>query len=207
MKVQKVNLSEANVSKYIESAKSSGSDNGLTANYQTIILPIVQERKVPGFNNPFGVFLTLLFDNEGNYVKSGSVSINSVQRTLNRFDGDTIEDDLTVEAINALPTVELIDGSNRANGKSALETVTGWWNKKQIIAANGQEVKTVNFTNFVENRPVMDGARIRTRKLFEAVENESIFDQIADVCKELFDEKGRKIAEKQFADLGLTFPA
>ena len=83
----KINVLSANsdkVKKFMETAASAGSDNGLSANYLTVVLPIIEEKTIRTNGVTFGAFMTMLFNPENlEFVKFGSVSIAGVQRTAN----------------------------------------------------------------------------------------------------------------------------
>lgn len=125
----KINVLSANsdkVKKFMETAASAGSDNGLSANYLTVVLPIIEEKTIRTNGVTFGAFMTMLFNPENlEFVKFGSVSIAGVQRTANLCESENLPDGCTLDMVRAMPQIEIIAGSSRTNGKSAYETVKG----------------------------------------------------------------------------------
>ena len=50
------------IANYVNNAQSAGSDNGLSANYRTAIIPVIVSKKIASSGTEFGAFVTALFD-------------------------------------------------------------------------------------------------------------------------------------------------
>ena len=187
-------------------AASAGSDNGLSANYLTVVTPIIDKRTIAGRANPYGVFITLLFNPDNlEFVKTGTISIAATQKTANLCESEDLPEECTIEMIRKMPTVEIIAGSSRTNGKSAYETVKGWWEGKQIIAKLEQK-RVVNIAFTTEGQPTMEGTRTRERWIFQPVKNEEIYKKVNDVLKELYDASQDENLKTHFEAAGIDFP-
>ena len=202
IKVQK--FSEGDMKKYVDAASSSGSDNGLSGNYLSVPIPVIEPKKIANSNVEFGAFITLLFDEDGNFVKKGAVSINSIHRTLRLAeDWDKLPEECTMEMINALPTVDLIEGCNRATGKSLFETVKALHDNKEVIVL--KERRKVIQQNFEDGKPVINGTTVRERNIFQKEVNEKIYEQLPELYAELFEESADKEVEKYFKAAGMDY--
>lgn len=190
------------IKQLMERAASAGSDNGLSGNYLTVVTPIIIQKQVNEQSNPYGAFITLLFDKSGKYVKSGSVSISRTQRTENLC--DALPENCTVEMTRAFPQVEVIAGSSRTNGKSAYETVKGWFDSKAVIEKIGE--KNIVSLGFKAQTPTMDGARIKKANLFAPNVNEAVFEQIPEVLKELIDPSQDANVKSHFEAANIEIP-
>lgn len=204
-KIQIASAKSSEIKKLMETAASAGSDNGLSPNYLTVVLPIVEEKKIRNTTNTFGAFLTLLFDPEtGSYVKNGSVSIAGTQRTANLCESENLPEGCTLEMVRKMPQVEIIAGSSRTNGKSAYETVKGWFESKQVISKLEQK-RVVNL-EFKDGAPTMEGSRTRMRWIFESIPNETIYAQIGDILKEIFEPSMDENVRSHFAAANMELP-
>lgn len=188
-------------------AAASGSDNGLSANYLTVVLPIVQSKKVNEQSKPYGAFTTLLFNPETlEFVKSGSVSISGIQRTYNTCDLDSLPEGMTLEGVRALPTVEVIAGSSRTNGKSAYETVKDWFIGKKVI----EKVEQKNIVQIAFDRatsqPVIEGTTIRKKYVFTPSIKEALFEKVSEILKELIEPSQDESVKSHFEAAGLELP-
>lgn len=204
----KINVLSANsdkVKKYMETAASAGSDNGLSANYLTAVLPIIEERTIRANGVTFGAFVTMLFNPETlDFVKFGSVSIAGVQRTANVCESETLPENCTLEMVRAMPQIEIIAGSSRQNGKSAFETIKGWFDNKQVLQA--LEQKNVVSLQFENGQPTINGATVRQRWTFEPVENAEIYAKIGDILKESFEPSQDENVKSHFAAANMELP-
>lgn len=204
----KINVLSANsdkVKKFMETAASAGSDNGLSANYLTVVLPIIEERTIRTNNVTFGAFLTMLFNSENlEFVKFGSVSIAGVQRTANVCESETLPENCTLEMVRKMAQIEIISGSSRTNGKSAFETIKGWFVNKQVLQA--LEQKNVVSLQFENGQPTINGATVRQRWTFEPVENAEIYAKIGEILKESFEPSQDENVKSHFAAANMELP-
>ena len=53
-----------------DNIQSAGSDNGLSANYRTAIIHVIVSKKIASSGTEFGAFVTALFDENGEFVKT-----------------------------------------------------------------------------------------------------------------------------------------
>ena len=204
----KINVLSANsdkVKKFMETAASAGSDNGLSANYLTVVLPIIEEKTIRTNNVTFGAFMTMLFNPETlDFVKFGSVSIAGVQRTANLCESEALPDGCTLDMVRAMPQIEIITGSSRTNGKSAYETVKGWFDNKQALQA--LEQKNVVSLQFENGQPTINGATVRKRWTFEPKAKEEIFAKIGEIMKESFESSQDENLKSHFAAANIDLP-
>lgn len=204
----KINVLSANsdkVKKFMETAASAGSDNGLSANYLTVVLPIIEERTIRTNNVTFGAFLTMLFNPDTlDFVKFGSVSIAGVQRTANVCESETLPENCTLEMVRKMAQIEIISGSSRTNGKSAFETIKGWFDNKQVLQA--LEQKNVVSLQFENGQPTINGATVRQRWTFEPVENAEIYAKIGEILKESFEPSQDENVKSHFAAANMELP-
>lgn len=204
----KINVLSANsdkVKNYMNTAASAGSDNGLSANYLTVVLPIIEERTIRTNGVTFGAFVTMLFSPETmEFVKFGSVSIAGVQRTANVCESETLPENCTIEMVRKMPQIEIISGSSRTNGKSAYETVKQWFENKQVLQA--LEQKNVVSLQFKDGQPTIDGATVRQRWTFEPKVKEEIFAKIGDILKESFEPSQDENVKSHFAAANMDLP-
>ncbi len=204
----KLTVASANsteIKKLMDTAASAGSDNGLSANYLTVVLPIVEEKTIRNTTNKFGAFVTLLFNPEnGEFVKTGSISIAGTQRTANLCESETLPEGCTLDMVRKMPLIEIIAGSSRTNGKSAYETVKGWFDGKQVLRKLEQK-RVVNL-QFKDGQPTVEGATVRQRWTFEPVENAEIYAKIGDVMKELFEPSQDENLKSHFAAANIDLP-
>lgn len=203
----KINLLSVNSDKakqYLTSASASGSDNGLSANYLTVVLPIIEERQIRN-GVSFGAFVTMLFTPDTKeFVKFGSVSIAGTQRTANICESENLPDGCTLDMVRAMPQVSIIAGSSRANGKSAFETVKGWFDSKQVLTR--LEQKRVVQLQFVDGQPTVQGATVRQRWTFEPVTDEGIYSKIGDILKDNFEPSEDETVKQYFSAAGIDMP-
>lgn len=204
----KINVLSANsdkVKKFMETAASAGSDNGLSANYLTVVLPIIEEKTIRTNGVTFGAFMTMLFNPENlEFVKFGSVSIAGVQRTANLCESENLPDGCTLDMVRAMPQIEIIAGSSRTNGKSAYETVKGWFDNKQVLRA--LEQKNVVSLQFENGQPTINGATVRKRWTFEPKVKEEIFAKIGEIMKESFEPSQDENLKSHFAAANMDLP-
>lgn len=204
----KINVLSANsdkVKKFMETAASAGSDNGLSANYLTVVLPIIEEKTIRTNGVTFGAFMTMLFNPENlEFVKFGSVSIAGVQRTANLCESENLPEGCTLDMVRAMPQIEIITGSSRTNGKSAYETVKGWFDNKQVLQA--LEQKNVVSLQFENGQPTINGATVRKRWTFEPKVKEEIFAKIGEIMKESFEPSQDENLKSHFAAANMDLP-
>lgn len=204
----KINVLSANsdkVKNYMNTAASAGSDNGLSANYLTVVLPIIEERTIRTNGVTFGAFVTCLFNPETlEFVKFGSVSIAGVQRTANVCESETLPEGCTIEMVRKMPQIEIISGSSRQNGKSAYETIRGWFVDKQVLRK--LEQKNVVSLQFENGQPTINGASVRQRWTFEPTENAEIYTKIGDILKESFEPSQDENVRSHFAAANMELP-
>lgn len=194
------------IRKLMGTAASAGSDNGLSPNYLSVITPIIDKRTITGRQTTYGVFITLLFNPDNlEFVKTGTISIAATQRTANLCESEELPEGCTIEMIRKMPTVEIISGSSRMNGKSAYETVKGWWDAKQVIQKLEQK-RVVNLAFDANGQPTMEGTRTRERWTFEPVTNEEIYKKVGEVLKELYDASQDENLKTHFEAAGIDFP-
>ena len=192
------------VRNFVNNAQSAGSDNGLSPNYLTVPIPPIEARKIASNNVEFGVFIDLLFDDNGEFVKHGAVSMNSFYRLLRVCeDWDKLPEDCTQEMINKLPTVELIEGCNRASGKSLFE-ILQYLHKNKLVIVKREE-KQVIAQNFQDNKPVVEGTTIRKRWIFTTERNEEIYAKLPEIYGEIFDPKDDTEVKKYFNAAGIDY--
>ena len=204
----KINVLSANsdkVKNYMNTASSAGSDNGLSANYLTVVLPIIEERTIRTNGVTFGAFTTMLFNAENlDFVKFGSVSIAGVQRTANLCESETLPENCTLDMVRKMPQIEIIAGSTRTNGKSSYETVKGWFDSKQVLQA--LEQKNVVSLQFENGQPTINGATVRQRWTFEPKAKEEIYAKIGDILKESFEPSQDENVRSHFAAANIELP-
>lgn len=204
----KINVLSANsdkVKNYMNTAASAGSDNGLSANYLTVVLPIIEERTIRTNGVTFGAFVTMLFNPEtAEFVKFGSVSIAGVQRTANVCESDNLPENCTIDMVRKMPQIEIIAGSSRTNGKSAYETVKQWFDNKQTLRK--LEQKNVVNLQFENGQPTINGATVRQRWTFEPTENVEIYAKIGDILKESFEPSMDENVKSHFAAANMELP-
>ena len=192
------------VRNFVNNAQSAGSDNGLSPNYLTVPIPPIEARKIASNNVEFGVFIDLLFDDNREFVKHGAVSMNSFYRLLRVCeDWDKLPEDCTQEMINKLPTVELIEGCNRASGKSLFE-ILQYLHKNKLVIVKREE-KQVIAQNFQDNKPVVEGTTIRKRWIFTTERNEEIYAKLPEIYGEIFDPKDDTEVKKYFDAAGIDY--
>ena len=192
------------VRNFVNNAQSAGSDNGLSPNYLTVPIPPIEARKIASNNVEFGVFIDLLFDDNEEFVKHGAVSMNSFYRLLRVCeDWDKLPEDCTQEMINKLPTVELIEGCNRASGKSLFE-ILQYLHKNKLVIVKREE-KQVIAQNFQDNKPVVEGTTIRKRWIFTTERNEEIYAKLPEIYGEIFDPKDDTEVKKYFDAAGIDY--
>jgi hypothetical protein len=192
------------IANYVNNAQSAGSDNGLSANYRTAIIPVIVSKKIASSGTEFGAFVTALFDENGEFVKTGAVSMNSVFRLLRLCeDMDKLPEDFTQEMINKLPTVELIEGCNRANGKSLFEVLQNFHKNNLVIVK--KEERQVIAQNFKDNKPVVEGTTIRKRNIFTTEEDAEIYAKLPEVYSEIFEAKDDTEIKKYFEAAGIDY--
>lgn len=197
-------FSEGDVKKYVDAASTSGSDNGLSANYKTVPIPVIEVKKINNSDVSFGAFVTLLFDDNNNFVKKGAMSINSLQRTFRvAEDWDKLPEDATMEMINRLPQTDLIEGCNRATGMSIFETLKAIHENKQVLVKRDR--KKVIQQNFEDGKPCIEGTTVRERNLFEREECAEIYEQLPELFGEIFEEASDKEVEKYFNAAGIDY--
>lgn len=204
----KINVLSANsdkVKNYMNTASSAGSDNGLSANYLTVVLPIIEEKTIRTNGVTFGAFVTMLFNPENlEFVKFGSVSIAGVQRTANVCESETLPENCTIEMVRKMPQIEIIAGSSRQNGKSAYETIKGWFVDKQVLRK--LEQKNVVSLQFENGQPTINGATVRQRWTFEPTENAEIYAKIGEIMKESFEPSQDENLKSHFAAANMDLP-
>lgn len=202
LKIEKFSNSE--ITKYLNIAQSAGSDNGLSPNYATIPLPVITPKKIATNGVEFGAFSDVLFDSDTNFCKTGNVSMNSFYRLLRVCeDWDKLPEDCTQEMINKLPTVELVEGCNRASGKSLFE-ILQHFHKNKLVIVKKEEVQAIN-QQFNEGKPVVEGTTVRKRWIFTTEENEEAYNKLPEIYAEIFDAKDDAEIKKYFDAAGIDY--
>lgn len=201
-KIKVIKFNQQSVLKYIDSAKTAGSDNGLSGNYITVVLPVIEERTINNTTNSFGAFHSLLFDDNGDFVKKGAISLNTLQRTLRLAEEwDELPEGITMTEINKLPTIDLIAGYNRQLGKSLFEILQDLHKNNKVIVLK-EKRKVIN-QNFKEGKPCVEGTTVRERNIFQTVENEEIFAKIPKIMGEIYDSESDAEIKKYFDAAGI----
>lgn len=204
-KLTVANVKSDKIKNLMNSAASAGSDNGLSPNYLTVVLPVIEEKQIRGAANSYGAFLTLLFNPDNlEFVKTGSVSIAGVQRTANVCESENLPEGCTLDMVRAMPQVCIIADSSRTNGKSAYETVKGWFDNSEVLKP--MEQKRVVNLQFVNNAPTIEGATVRNRWTFNHVKNEEVYKKIGDVMKELFEPSEDENLKNHFEAANMVLP-
>lgn len=205
MKVLKVTkFNTGDVKKFIDAASNAGSDNGLSPNYLTVPLPVISEKKITNGTGSYGAFDTALFTEDGKFIKTGSMSVNSMVRTFRVCEEwDKLPEDCTMEMIQQLPMVDFIEGSNRATGKSIFELMAEMHKKKEVIVFK-DKAKVIN-QNFLNSVPVVEGTTIRERNLFTKEVNADIYKQLPDILAEIYSETDDAEVKKYFDAAGIDY--
>ena len=110
---------------------------------------------------------------------------------------------LTQEMINKLPTVEFIEGCNRANGKSLFEVLQNFHKNNLVIVK--KEERQVIAQNFKDNKPVVEGTTIRKRNIFTTEEDAEIYAKLPEVYSEIFEAKDDTEIKKYFEAAGIDY--
>ena len=202
LKIEKFNGGA--ITTYLNAAQSAGSDNGLSPNYVTIPLPVITSKEIATNGVKFGAFSDVLFDSETNFCKTGSVSMNTFYRLLRVCtDWDKLPEDCTQEMINKLPTVELVEGCNRANGKSLFE-ILQHFHKYKLVIVKKEEVQVIN-QQFKNSKPTVEGTTVRKRWIFTTEENEEAYNNLPEIYAEIFDAKDDAEIKKYFDAAGIDY--